>query len=135
SVVVNSKLDIGHIIWQTGRFLETTPDDASLKLLKMVKPGLHGELRQAFQRVKRDGTARKEGILVNDDGGLKTITFEIVPMKNVTGGSRYYMVVFEDVVRAALPAAKDKKPEKAEKPNKKVGKAKVSQIEAENFHL
>src|SRR5207249_11907762 len=132
SVVVDDKLNIVHFIGQTGRFLEPSPGDASLNLLKMVKPGLHGELRQAFQRVKRDGTARKEGILVDDDGGLKTITFEIIPMKNVTGGLRHYMVVFEDVLRASLPASKDKE---GEKPKKKAGTGKVSQIEAENIHL
>ena len=137
SVVVNEKLDIVHFIGQTGRFLEPAPGDASLNLLKMVKPGLHSELRLAFQKVKRQGTARKEGILVEQDGGLKTITFEIIPMKNVTGRDRYFMVVFEDAVRTPVSLLKqdtNRKPEKA-RTDGKPGKIKLSQIEAENLHL
>jgi two-component system, chemotaxis family, CheB/CheR fusion protein len=132
SVVVNEKLDIVHFIGQTGRFLEPSPGDASLNLLKMVKPGLHMELRLAFQKVKRDATARKEGILISEDGRLKTITFEIIPMKTVTGQARYYMVVFEDAVRAAIPILED---DRQQKRKSKAGKGKVSQIEAENTRL
>src|SRR5262249_10453258 len=139
SVVVNDKLDIVHFIGQTGRFLDPAPGDASLNLLKMVKPGLHLELRLAFQKARRDGTARKEGILVEHNGGLKTINFEIIPMKNVPGKVRHFMVVFEDVVRAGLQPSKgskeNKKVKPLQKPDKTAGKAKMSQIEIENTHL
>jgi two-component system, chemotaxis family, CheB/CheR fusion protein len=139
SVVVDDKLEIVHFIGQTGRFLDPAPGDASLNLLKMVKPGLHLELRLAFQRVRRDGTARKDGILVEHNGGLKTINFEIFPMKNVPGKTRHFMVVFEDIVRSALQPSnsgtkRDVK-EKPDKPDKKAGKAKMSHLEVENTHL
>src|SRR5262249_36304821 len=53
SVMVNDKLEIVQFIGQTGRFLDPTPGDASLNLLKMVKTGLQLELRLAFPKVKR----------------------------------------------------------------------------------
>src|SRR5262249_38530506 len=56
--------------------------------------------------------------------------------KNVPGKVRYFMVVFEDVVRPVLQASKGKKKDKVvPMPDKKAGKAKMSQIEVENNHL
>src|SRR5262249_49783098 len=45
AVLVSQKLDIMQFIGQTGRFLDPTPGDASLNVLKMVKSGLQTELR------------------------------------------------------------------------------------------
>jgi two-component system, chemotaxis family, CheB/CheR fusion protein len=137
SVVVKENLEIVHFIGQTGRFLEPASGHASLNLLKMVKPGLHTELRLAFEKVKRLGTARKEGILVDQDGALKTITFEIIPMKTATGRNRHYMVIFEDSVRGPLPVSKEETKPTPAKGKKKEGsvKPKISQIDAENIHL
>ena len=65
SVVVNEKLDVLQFVGQTGRFLDPTPGDATLNLLRLVKGGLQLELRLAFQRIKPTGTVRKEGVLTN----------------------------------------------------------------------
>jgi two-component system, chemotaxis family, CheB/CheR fusion protein len=134
SVVVDDSLDIVHFIGQTGRFLDPAPGDASLNLLKMVKPGLHVELRLAFQRARREGTARQEGVLVEHNGGLKTINFEIIPMRNVGSEIRHFMVIFEDVVRTAAAPSENKTNEK-QKPEKKAVKTNLSKIEVENTHL
>src|SRR5262249_46051325 len=96
SVVVNDKLEIVQFIGQTGRYLDPIPGDATLHLLKLVKGGLQLELRLAFQRVKRTGTLRKEGVLVELDGAFKTVNFEILPVKNLPGRDRFYLVVFEE---------------------------------------
>ena len=135
TVVVNDKLDIVHFIGQTGRFLDPAPGDASLNLLKMVKPGLHLELRLAFQKARRDGVARKDGIIVEHNGGFKTIGFEIIPMKSLPGKNRHFMVVFEDIARSVAQPSKGKKNNAADKSQKKAGKAKLSLIEVENTHL
>ena len=124
AVVVNDKLDIVHFIGQTGRFLDPAPGDASLNLLKMVKPGLHLELRLAFQKARRDGVARKEGIIVEHNGGFKTIGFEIIPMKSLPGKDRHFMVVFEDIDEVSRNPLKGKKNNAADKSQKKAGKAK-----------
>src|SRR5207249_3489141 len=83
SVIVNDRLEIVQFIGQTGPFLDPLPGDASLNLLRMVKTGLHLEIRVAFQKAKRDGAVRKDGVLIEQDGGrLKAVNFEISPVKN-----------------------------------------------------
>src|SRR5262249_13324662 len=130
SVVVNDKLDIAQFIGQTGRFLDPTPGDATLNLLKMVKGGLQLELRLAFQRVRRAGTTRKEGVLIEVDGALKTANFEILPIKNLPGKERYYLVVFEEGRPFHKNVSTDSKTTE-----KKGGKIKASPLEMENAHL
>ena len=96
SVLVNEKLDILEFIGQTGRFLDPTPGEATLNVLKLVKGGLQVEMRLAFQKTKRTGTVRKEGVLVELDGALKPVNFEILTVKDAPGQERYYVVVFEE---------------------------------------
>jgi two-component system CheB/CheR fusion protein len=78
----------------------TSSGDASLNLLKMVKPGLHLELRLAFQKARRDGRSQRRHHR-RTQRGFKTINFEIIPMKNLPGKNRHFMVVFEDIARSA----------------------------------
>ncbi len=128
SVVVNEKLDIVQFIGQTGRFLDPTPGDATLNLLKLVKGGLQLELRLAFQRARRTGSTRKEGVLVELDGTLRTANFEILPVKN-NGKERYYLIVFEE--GKPLQKTTAGKPE----PRVRKGEVKASDVEIENAHL
>ena len=131
SVVVNDRLEIVQFIGQTGRFLDPQPGDASLNLLKMVKGGLQLELRLAFQRVKRAGTIRKEGLLVELDGSLKPTSFEILTVKDTPGHERYYLVIFEeDKPRYKVSPTK---PEPST--SKKSAKLKRTAVELENSHL
>jgi two-component system CheB/CheR fusion protein len=132
SVVVNDRLEIVQFIGQTGRYLDPQPGGATLNLLKMVKGGLQVELRLAFQRVKRAGTIRKEGILVEIEGSLRPVNFEILPIKNTPGKERYHLIVFEDTnAKAKSPDSRESPP----RPRGNSGKAKPSQIEVENRHL
>jgi two-component system CheB/CheR fusion protein len=132
SVVVNDKLDIVQFIGQTGRFLDPMPGDASLNLLRMVKSGLHLELRLAFQRIKKEGSIRKEGVPIKHNGQLKNVTLEIIPLKNLPQKERYYLVIFEEPVSKSIA---NPKAIKNEKPEKKQTKAKMPQIEIENARL
>ena len=132
SVLVNEKLDVIEFIGQTGRFLDPTPGEATLNVLKLVKSGLQVEMRLAFQKTKRTGTVRKEGVLVELDGGLKPVNFEILTVKNTPGQDRYYVVVFED---AAPPKPSPSTKGVAASADKKGAKTKTSEIEAENADL
>ncbi len=120
SVMVNEKLDIVQFIGQTGRYLEPAPGDASLNLLKMVKAGLHLELRLAFQKARRSGSYRKEGILV-ENNGLKTANFEVISVKAMPGKDRHFLVVFED---GNSPINRQPKPNTKTKPGKNGKQAK-----------
>ena len=133
SVIVNDRLEIVQFFGQTGPFLDPLPGDATLNLLRMVKTGLHLELRTAFQKAKRDSAVRKDGVLVQEDGGLKTVNFEISPIKNIPGGERYYLVVFEEANRSIIEEPKKNKTQAA--PATKTGKREMSQLELENKRL
>jgi two-component system CheB/CheR fusion protein len=113
SLVVTDSLDIVQFIGHTGPFLEPVPGEATLNLLKMVKTGLQLELRAAFQKVKREGIVRKEGLIVLHNGGLKSVNFEVIPLKNLPEKDRYYLVVFEDAAEPkSVPKSKDEKSKK-----------------------
>jgi two-component system CheB/CheR fusion protein len=135
SVIVDDRLDIVQFIGQTGPFLDPQPGDATLNLLRMVKTGLHLELRVAFQKAKRNGAVRKDGVIIEQGGTLKTVNFEISPVKNVPGTERYYLVVFEEADRRVLgPSSKSNKGKKQE-PDNKTGKKQMSHLDLENKHL
>ena len=131
SVMVNEKLDIIQFIGQTGRFLDPAPGDASLNLMKMVKTGLQAELRVAVQKAKRNGSVRKDGVLVEYDGDLKKVNFEVISVDNVPGKERYALVVFEEG-GADGTASKGKRKEKLEKES---GKSKMSRADTEKERL
>jgi two-component system CheB/CheR fusion protein len=132
SVVVDDHLEIVQFIGQTGRFLDPVPGEASLNLLRMVKPGLNVEVRVAFQKAKRKGVVRKEGVLVEHEGHLKSVNFEIIPVKNIPGGERFYLVVFEETER---PLPKGSNGGHKEAPEKKNGKTNMPRVELENKQL
>jgi two-component system CheB/CheR fusion protein len=132
SVMVNDRLEIVQFIGQTGPYLDPIPGDATLNLLRMVKTGLHMELRVAFQKAKKNGSVRKEGVLIEHENSLRTVNFEILPVKNVPEGEHYFLVVFEE---ARL--GESKAPGKGRKETRpaKDGKKPLSQIEVENKRL
>jgi len=135
SVVVSEKLEVIQFIGQTGRFLDPTPGDATLNLLKLVKGGLQLELRLAFQRARRTGAMRKEGVLIETDAGLKTANFEILPIKNAPNKEHYYLVVFEDGRFLRHGASSQPEPKSSKAPGKKTAKPRSTEVEAENLHL
>ncbi len=132
SVVVDDNLNIHQFIGQTGRFLDPAPGDASLNLLRMVKTGLQLELRLAFPKVRKTGTVRREGLLVEHNGGLKTVNVEITSVRNMPGKERYYVVAFEDA--GAIPRKDEKMPSAGKSP-KKSAKGKLTPLETENANL
>jgi two-component system CheB/CheR fusion protein len=135
SVVVNEKLDIVQFIGLTGRYLDPVPGDASLNILKLVKPGLLGELRVAFQKIRKSGAYRKEGLLLAEDAGLKPINLELIPVKDGGGKYTHYVVVFENVTRTApvTPSSADhRKPRGAVKGSTA---AKKTQVDMETAQL
>lgn len=102
SVLVNADLDILQFRGSTGLYLEPSPGKASLNLLKMARPGLGFELRNAVHKAKKSGgPVRKEGLEVTIDGKTHVISVEAIPIKG-DGDENYFLVVFEDT--ASHPA-------------------------------
>src|SRR5207253_10576492 len=132
SVIVNDRLEIVQFFGQTGPFLDPLPGDATLNLLRMVKTGLHLELRTAFQKAKRNGAVRKDGVLIEHEGTLKTVNFEITPVKDLPDGERYYLLVFEEANRPAIEVSKK---DKKKIPEKQIEKKQSSSLDVDTKRL
>jgi two-component system CheB/CheR fusion protein len=100
-VVVNEEMDIVQFRGGVSAWLEPSPGKASLNVLKMVKPGLAFELRNALHKVKVDNKpVAQKGISLVSAGKQQLVTIEVIPLLNTI--ERYYLVLFEDLM-ANLP--------------------------------
>lgn len=100
-VVINDEMDIVQFRGGVGAWLEPSPGKASLNVLKLVKPGLAFELRNALHKVKVDNIpVVKKDISVAAAGKQQLVTIEVIPLLNTI--ERYYLVLFEDSM-ANLP--------------------------------
>ena len=94
-VIINEELDIVQFRGLTGAWLEPAPGKASLNVLKMVKPGLAFELRNALHKAKMDNKpVVRKGISLVAAERQQLVTIEVIPLLNTI--ERYYLVLFED---------------------------------------
>jgi two-component system CheB/CheR fusion protein len=111
SVIVNEDLQILHFRGRTGLFLEPSPGQASLNLLKMAREGLTVELRSALNRVKKENVAvRTEGLRVRINGNTRDLAIEVIPMKLAQSSDRFYLVMFESLEEQSRELKKKKAP-------------------------
>jgi len=106
-LVVDESLHILHFRGQTSPYLSPPPGQASLGLLRMVRPEFAAELRAAIHHAKKQEIAvRKEGIRVQRDGHLSDVSMDVVPIKSDLG-ERFFLVLFQEtpVREPAGPAA------------------------------
>jgi len=112
SVVIDRDMDIVQFRGSTGFFLEPTPGKASLNLLKMARPGLGFELRNAVHKAMKSGEAvKKGGLEISQNGKTLHINIEIIPVKSELD-EPHYLVTFEEVPsppEAQLSNIKDKR--------------------------
>ena len=114
-LVASSDLQILHFRGNVAPYLSPSPGQASLSLLRMVRPEFAVELRTAIRRAgKQDVPVRKEGILIKRNGHLNEADLEVVPFKG-QGDERFYLVLFHesrfpDSEEPATPASKSKSP-------------------------
>lgn len=94
-VVVNEELDIVQFRGGVGAWLEPSQGKASLNVLKMVKPGLAFELRNALHKAKMDNRpVVNKGISLVNSQKQQLVTIEVIPLVNTV--ERYYLVLFEE---------------------------------------
>jgi two-component system CheB/CheR fusion protein len=96
-VVVNEEMDIVQFRGLTGAWLEPSPGKPSLNVLKMVKPGLAFELRNALHKAKVDNKpVVKKGIPLVSPEKQQLVTIEVIPLLNTM--ERFYLVLFRDTM-------------------------------------
>ena len=131
SVLVNDDLEILQFRGHTGQYIEPSPGAASLNLLKMVREGLHVELRAALTKAgKQDVTVRKEGLRVKTNGAFKTTNVEVVPLKIPGTRERYFLILFEEARPAAARAA-EPRPAKPVRLEKTAAERRIVRLEQE----
>lgn len=82
SVVINHQMDIVQFRGTTDLFLRHPKGKATFNILKMARPEIAFELRNAISKViKSEDRFRKSGIEIKINAVLKFVTVEIVPLK------------------------------------------------------
>jgi two-component system, chemotaxis family, CheB/CheR fusion protein len=103
-VIIDETLNILHFRGQTGAFLELTPGEASLNLMSMARQGLGLEIRAAVHAaIQGNSPVRKEGVRLREDGGLRRVNLEVVPLRPAAEGPRYFQVLFEAAATGTGP--------------------------------
>jgi PAS domain S-box-containing protein len=106
TVLVNENMEILQFRGHTGSYLEPASGSASLNLLKMAREGLFMELRTAIQKARRQGVSiRREGLRVKSNGGTRSVSIEVVPVKSGDAREHHFLVLFEEGDRHGLPEA------------------------------
>jgi two-component system CheB/CheR fusion protein len=110
-VVVDNDMQIVMFRGHTGDYLEPSPGEASLNLLKMVREGLLHALRAAFHQARKSRAAvRKEGLHVRHGDQWKPVALEVLPLSALS--RPHFLVLFEQAspTRAAKAATKRARP-------------------------
>jgi two-component system CheB/CheR fusion protein len=100
SIVVNDQMEIVQFHGKTGAYLEPPAGQPSFSVAKMARDGLLVDLRSALDTAKRSNAAvRKEGVQIQSEAGTREVSLEVVPLRGPTAQERFYVVVFQDMVR------------------------------------
>ncbi|MBI5474063.1 MAG: PAS domain-containing protein [Ignavibacteriae bacterium] len=98
SVVINEDFEILHFRGRTGNYLEPAPGMASFGLLKMAREGLISDLRSLVLQAKKSrSTTRKEGVSFKQNGNIRVVNLEVVPIAGEPHDPSCFLVVFEAV--------------------------------------
>jgi len=113
-VIVNQELDILMFRGSTGLFLEPLPGKASLNLLRMARPGLSFELRNAIHKAsKSDVTIKKSGLEVKINKTIHHVAIEVTRLHAQEGEEILFLVTFQELESLPAPehkgSSKDKK--------------------------
>ncbi|MCF7786842.1 MAG: PAS domain-containing protein [Prosthecobacter sp.] len=106
-VVVNSSMEILQFRGRTGPFLENTPGEASLSLLKMARQGLAVELRTLIAKAtKQKRHAEKSDIQVRYEGRMLTVNVKVIPLLMPNFSEIFFLVLFEETSAVSVPASR-----------------------------
>jgi two-component system, chemotaxis family, CheB/CheR fusion protein len=93
--IANENLRILHFRGDAAPFLAPSPGEASLNLLRMVRPEFAVELRKAMGAArKQDVPVRRDGIVIERHRRLFQVSLQVVPIKG-DSGERYFLVLFD----------------------------------------
>src|SRR6188768_488275 len=101
AALVNDQGDILYLHGQTGKFLEPSPGEPVLNIVKMARQGLRHDLTCALQRARaQDELVSCPNVRVKTNGDYTTIDLTVQPLFADAPGvshSSLYLVAFEEV--------------------------------------
>jgi two-component system, chemotaxis family, CheB/CheR fusion protein len=112
SIVVNSEMEIVQFRGKTGAYLEPAPGHPTFSLSKMAREGLLVDLRAAITQARKANTpARREGVRVQSNGGVREVDLEVIPTQGQAPNERFCIVVFRDAPQGESGSKRSRKQE------------------------
>jgi two-component system CheB/CheR fusion protein len=110
-LIASESLHIVQFRGDAAPFLSPSQGEASLSLLRMVRPEFAMELRAAIHLArKQDAPVRKEGVLIKRNGRLREVSLQVVPFQGGPGeggaAERYFLILFEETRVPDVESAK-----------------------------
>ena len=107
-VLINDTMEILHARGSTAPYLELSPGQASLNLMKMVRPEIAAELRQIIQVAKKKSVAvKREGLSFDVKGKTLYFNINVIPMSpSPMTTERRFSVFFEELLHYPKPTKK-----------------------------
>jgi two-component system CheB/CheR fusion protein len=102
-VVVDDQLDILHFRGKTGAFLEPAPGQATLSLLKLMRPELVMALRATLHRARAEGVpASSAPVPIAIDQTVRLVCLDVIPLPEADP-HKCLVVLFREVQAAPVP--------------------------------
>jgi two-component system CheB/CheR fusion protein len=118
SVVVNHDMEMMEVRGATELYLRMPSGKASLNILKMARPELAFELRNAIHNsIKSSQTVRKTGIEMKVDGGVRIVSIEVAPLK-IEGEEPLLLILFTEQQHVEIYHSGDQKKNTSAKDNR-----------------
>ncbi len=97
AVVIDGDYQILHFRGQTGFYLEPTPGQATLNVLRMARDVLVSPLRRGVEAASSGNISiRETGIIVEHRGEKREIAIEVTPISGAVPDERYFVVAFQE---------------------------------------
>lgn len=102
-VIIDEKNNILYIHGRTGKFLEPSPGETSVSLLRMAREGLKSELATAIhESTTTKKTVNRLGIRVKTNGDYQVVNLTVRPVEWESNKLNLSMVVFEEAPAAPI---------------------------------
>ena len=97
-MIVDKDLHIVQFRGETAPYLQHTPGDASLSLLKMARGGLGLEIRKLLPMAwKKNSTLRSDAIDFVEGATIRQLHLTVIPLRSGTDSGDSALVLFEEV--------------------------------------
>ncbi len=95
AVLINTEFQIVQFRGHTSSYLDPSPGQASLNVLRMAREDLLLPLRRTVQAAtETNAPVREPGVEIQAAGQKVSITLEVTPVNGLEPGERYFLVVF-----------------------------------------